>query len=134
MPPGRQRDNVRVFTNIEEMPSVDIQLACWVVRKLSLSHEELNFRYRQQLNQNVRLTPFVEGIEYRITGAEIDLPEIQLEIDHTIPNKEAIVRVTGTPISKDDPGPSRTRAASRALSRSSPTCLIWRSSRFPCRT
>ena len=103
MPPGRQRDNARVYTNIEEMPSVDIDLACWVVRQLTLSHEQINFRFKKDLHQKVRLAPFEKGLEFKVTGAEIDLPEIQVEVDNTLPNMEAYVRLDGKPISKDDP-------------------------------
>lgn len=103
MPPGRQRDNVRVKTNIEEMPHVDIELSCWVVRQLSLNPEVINFRYKNNLKQKIRLSPFVKGLEFEITGAEIDLPEISVTVENTIKNKEALVRLSGAPLSKDDP-------------------------------
>jgi len=103
MVPGRHRDNVRVKTNIETMPSVDIDLSCWVVRPLSVSHDKVNFRYRNKLSQKIRLSPFIKDLEFEITGAEIDLPEIQVTFDNTIKNKEGLVRLSGTPIGKDDP-------------------------------
>lgn len=103
MPPGRQRDNVRVKTNVPEMPYVDIELSCWVVRQLSLSHEKVNFRYKSKLSQKIRLSPFVKGLQFEITGAEIDLPEINVVVENTIKNKEALVRLSGAPISKDNP-------------------------------
>lgn len=103
MPPGRQRDNVRVKTNVEDTPFVDIELSCWVVRKLALSHESVNFRYQNDLSQKIRLTPFVKDLKFKVTGAEIDLPEITVTVDNTIENKEALVRLSGAPISNDDP-------------------------------
>ena len=103
MPPGRQRDNVRVKTNIEGQESVDIELSCWVVRQLAISHEKVNFRYKNELSQKIRVTPFEKSLAWKITGAEIDLPEIDVQVDNTIENKEALVRLSGQPISKDDP-------------------------------
>jgi hypothetical protein len=103
MPTGRQRDNVRVKTNIEDTPYVDIELACWVVRKLAISHEEVNFRYKSDLRQKIRITPFIKGLEFQVTGAEVDLPELEVSYENTIPNKEALVRLSGKPIGKEDP-------------------------------
>lgn len=103
MPTGRQRDSVRVKTNVEETPYVDIELSCWVVRKLAVSHEAVNFRYQSDLSQKIRLTPFAKGLEFKITGAEVDLPEISVTVDNTIPNLEALVRLSGTAITSDDP-------------------------------
>lgn len=103
MPPGRQRDNVRVKTNIPDSPFVDIELSCWVVRKLAISHEEVNYRYKNNLRQKIRVTPFENGMEWKLTGAEIDLPEIQVEFENTITNREALVRLSGAPISSEDP-------------------------------
>ena len=103
MRPGRHRDNVRVNTNVEESSFVDIEISCWVVRKLRLSHEKVNFRYKSSFSQKIRLAPFEKGLEFTVTGAEIDLPEIQVTVDNTIKNKEAIVRLSGQPIAKDDP-------------------------------
>jgi len=103
MKPGRHRDNVRVRTNVEEMPYVDIELACWVVRPLAVTPEKINFHYKNSLKQKIRLSPFVKNLEFTITGAEIDLPEIEVTFKNTIKNKEALVYLTGTPIGKDDP-------------------------------
>lgn len=103
MPPGRQRDNVRVKTNIEGSPFVDIELSCWVVRPLALSHEKVNFRYQSKLSKKVRISPFQKGIEWTITGAEIDLPEIDVKVENTIANKEALIRLSGQALDKSDP-------------------------------
>ncbi len=103
MAPGRLRDNVRVHTNIEEMPTVDIEVASWVVQQLLVSQEQINFRYRQAFESKVRVSPFDPDLEWKVTGAEIDLPEITVTVNNTIPNREALVMLSGAPISKDDP-------------------------------
>ena len=38
-----------------------------------------------------------------MTGAEIDLPEISLEVIETLPNAETKVLMTGAPIASTDP-------------------------------
>jgi hypothetical protein len=103
MEPGRQRDNVRVKTNLEEMPYVDIELSCWVVRQLSLSHEKVNFRYKRDLRQNIRLAPYDKSLEWKLTGAEIDMPEIEVKVENTIANQEGMVRLSGAPVDSTDP-------------------------------
>ncbi len=49
------------------------------------------------------MAPFEEGTEFKVTGAEIDLPEISVEVMETIPNVETKVILTGKPISSNDP-------------------------------
>jgi len=103
MEPGRHRDHVRVTTNIEEMPTVDIEMQAWVTQSLTASPEEISFRYKKQFMQTVRVAPFEQGMEFKVTGAEIDLPEISLEVLETIPNAETKVILTGEPIPSTDP-------------------------------
>jgi hypothetical protein len=103
MEPGRHRDHVRVRTNIEEMPTVDIEMQAWITQALTASPEQVSFRYKNNFRQTVRVSPFEKGTEYKVTGAEIDLPEITVEVMETIPNVETKVILEGAPISGDDP-------------------------------
>ena len=41
--------------------------------------------------------------ENDFAGAEVDLPEVEVTYENTIKNKEALVRLTGKAIGKDDP-------------------------------
>jgi len=103
MEPGRHRDHVRVKTNIEELPTVDIEMQAWISQSLTVSPEQVSFRYKKQFRQTVRVSPFVEGTEFKVTGAEIDLPEITVQVIETIPNLETKIILEGSPISGDDP-------------------------------
>lgn len=102
-PAGRHRDNVRVKTNLAEYPTVDIELSAWRYEVLAALPEEVNFRFKPSFKQDVRVAPTEKGTAFKITGAEIDLPEITVVVDETIPNVETLVRLTGTPIGADDP-------------------------------
>jgi hypothetical protein len=103
MAPGRHRDIVRVETNVPERPTVDIEMQAWVVQELVVSPEQVSFRYKKNFNQTVRVAPFQKGTEFRVTGAEIDLPEIAVEVVETIPGAEAKVLMSGAPVSSTDP-------------------------------
>jgi len=103
MVPGRHRDVVRVSTNVPERATVDIEMQAWIVEELTTSPEQVSFRYKKTFNQTVRVAPFKKGLTFKVTGAEIDLPEVELEVIEAIPNAEIKVRMTGHPISKDDP-------------------------------
>ena len=107
--PGKKRDGARVTTNIEGFETVDLDMRAWVVSALGYRPEEVKFRYRSDLKKSVRFAPEKEGLVYKILRAEIDLPEIHLVVDETIPNKETIVRMTGTAIDKTDPRAIATR-------------------------
>jgi hypothetical protein len=103
MKPGRHRDNVRVKTNVPDMETVDIEMQAWVTQDLTASPEQVSFRYKQDFMQTIRVAPFEKGTVFKVTGAEIDLPEISVEVLETIPNQETKVILTGAPISGTDP-------------------------------
>lgn len=103
MPPGRHRDHVRVTTNVEEFPTVDFEIQAYIIQSLTVSPETVSFRYKTQFKQSIRVAPFEKGTDFQITGAEIDLPEISVEVIETIPNEETRVILTGAPIPNTDP-------------------------------
>ncbi|MEN8006751.1 MAG: DUF1573 domain-containing protein [Candidatus Krumholzibacteriota bacterium] len=109
MKPGRHRDHVRVKTNVEDMATVDIEMQAWVVQNLICSPEQVSFRYKKDFRQTIRVSPFEKGTEFKVTGADIDLPEISVEVMETIPNQETKVILTGKPISSDDPRAQKTK-------------------------
>ncbi len=61
MVPGRHRDNVRVKTNIEDMPTVDIEMQAWITQNLTASPEQVSFRYKKTFMQTIRISPFEKG-------------------------------------------------------------------------
>ncbi len=103
MPAGRQRDNVRVKTNIEGKDFVDIDLSAWPVLALRVSVDKLNFRYKKSFNKIIQIFPHSGKLEYKITGVECDLPEMNVTFEEVTPNHQNKILVSGSPISKDDP-------------------------------
>ncbi len=108
-PAGILRDKVRVKTNVPDNESVDIDLAGSRYNQLTAQPAEVNFRYKGRFKMDVRVAPEGDLESFKITGAEIDLPEIKVVVDETIPNKETMVRLTGAPIAPDDPRAVSTR-------------------------
>ena len=102
-PAGRLRDNVRVKTNVPDNEYIDIELSAWRYQALVTSPEEVNFRFKTTFRQDVRVAPSEKGTEFKVTGAEIDLPGITVVVDETIPNAETMVRLDGAPVAADDP-------------------------------
>ncbi len=103
MPAGRQRDNVRVKTNIEGKDFVDIDLSAWQVLALRLSLDSINFRYKKEFSKTIQILPQSGELEYKITSVECDLPEIKVTFEEVTPNHQSKVMVSGLPIDKDDP-------------------------------
>ena len=103
MPPGRQRDNVRVTTNIEGKAYVDIDLSAWPVLALQVTPDKLNFRYKKSFTKTIQVFCQTDNASYKITGIECDLPEVELSFEEITPNHQSKVYVKGSPISKDDP-------------------------------
>jgi hypothetical protein len=105
MPTGKQRDIVQLNTNIPDMPKVDIELACQVVHDLVLNKDEVKFRYvkaGQSLSTSLRVVPFERGTQFKVTGAEIDVPGLEVAIEERTPNRETLVRLSGQAIASDD--------------------------------
>ncbi len=103
MKSGRQRDNVRVKTNIEGHETVDIQLSAWPIMALNANMDKINFRYKKSFKKSVHVQSNVEGLKFKVTSVECDLPEIHCEFEERIPNEQTILTLSGAPIDKNDP-------------------------------
>lgn len=101
--PGTKRDIARVSTNIEGFETVDLDIRGMVQAEISFRPAEVNFRYKKDFNVSVRVAPEKPDLIFKVTGAEIDLPEIQVSVKETIADKETLVRLKGAPIDKTDP-------------------------------
>jgi len=102
IPVGRQSDNIRLTTNIEEMPYIDVDMAAWVVNLIEVQPASLSYRYKKDFKRRIVLTPFVKDLEYKITKVETDLPEIQAQVDKNPGGGVSKVLLTGSPIPKTD--------------------------------
>lgn len=102
-PPGQQKDVVRISTNVPDMPTVDFEIASFVRPPLVASPDRVNWRYRNELLQNVRIRAYNNQNNFKVTGLDIDLPEIDASILTVAPGGEVIIKLEGAPIGKDDP-------------------------------
>ncbi len=103
LPAGRQRDNVRVKTNIEGKEFVDIDLSAWPVLALRVSVDKINFRHKKSFSKTIQIFPHSGELEYKVTGVDCDLPEMAVSFEEVTPNHQTRVLVKGLPISSDDP-------------------------------
>ncbi len=103
LPAGRQTDVVRVYTNLEAVEHVDIDMQAWPMLALSSSQDQLNFRYKKKFDKIFIVYPYENQRPFKITGVECDLPEIQVKVAPNNSKSDTKIIVTGAPISKDDP-------------------------------
>ena len=103
IPAGRQTDNIRLTTNIEEMAYIDVDMAAWVVNILEAQPPNLNFRYKKDFRRRLIVTPFEHDLEYKLTGVEVDLPGLTAAVDINKGSGISKVLLTGAPIAKTDP-------------------------------
>ncbi len=100
MAAGDHKDIFRLRTNVKDMPTIDIECRARVEHELKLSRRDVNFRYvkeGQQLRNKIRVAPASahKGLEYKITGAEIDIPGLKARVEETIVNRETLVHIEG---------------------------------------
>ena len=103
MPAGKQRDIARVKTNIEGHDTVDIELAAWQVLALNTSLDKINYRYKSDFSKAIQVIPSMEGVKFKVTKVECDLPEISFTFENVLPNQQSTIRLEGSPIDKTDP-------------------------------
>ena len=109
MPPGSQRDNVRVRTNLPDEEYVDIQLSAFPLQLLQTNISQINFRFRKNLDKVIRVTPGQNDLKFKITEVTCDLPEIKIQMEETVPNEQTTIWLSGEAIDKADPRAVSTR-------------------------
>ncbi len=103
MEPGSRRDNVRVQTNLPDMPTVDIELKADVRSPITVAPRSLNFRFQRKFKVNLRVQSFEHRVDFKILAVESNLPEIHLGEVMDSPGGTFIIPVSGAPIADDDP-------------------------------
>lgn len=105
-PIGEHREFIRVETNVTDLPIIDFEAFLTVLQDLEALPAKVDFRYaprNREMKTKVRVRSTTDGVEFKITGAEIDLPQFQVQVDETIPNTETLIHISGMPITKEDP-------------------------------
>jgi len=105
-PVGNHREFIRLETNVPEMRTIDFEAFVDILQDLEVNPPKINFRYAQRdqvMKHKVHVRATGEDIKFKITGAEIDLPNFVSNVEETIPNQETIVYVSGRPLPTSDP-------------------------------
>ncbi len=105
-PAGSFRELLLLKTNAPGMTGVDLELSGTVLADLVAEPELVNFRFvkaGQRLEQDIRVRAVTDGVSFRVTGAEIDLPGLAAEVVDSGEEGEALVRLAGQPLPVDDP-------------------------------
>lgn len=100
---GQHQDVLRVTTNVPERPTVDIELRANVAAEVSASPDIVNFRYLPTFDQSVKVYAAKPPLDFKVLKAEIDLPEIKLQVVETVPRQETHIKLTGAPLGGKDP-------------------------------
>ncbi len=101
--PGTHRDNIRVSTNLPEMPSVDFEAKAQITAPILVDPDVLSFRFQPRFNLNMRIKPFDERIRFKVLAVSTDLPELKLGKMITVKDDEFIIPISGAPIAPDNP-------------------------------
>lgn len=105
-PLGDHREFIRVEASVENTPPIDIETFAEIVRDLYVDKTRIRFGYvfkDEVMENHVRVRAWEEGIGFKVTGAEIDLPNFEIKIEESIPNLETRVSLSGTPLPASDP-------------------------------
>lgn len=101
MPWGLNRDNVRVYTNVPEMPTVDIELSARAVAAIDVLPMSLNLRFKKRFSERIRLAPRDPGTTFTVLSAETDLPDCEVRVDVRKEGQEVVVVLRGKPVTAD---------------------------------
>ncbi len=85
------------------MESVNFYFKGKILSELTLDIEAVKFRFKKNLEQTITITPTSAGTKFKITGVEIDMPEIKASFDNNKKGKEAQVHLAGKGIATTDP-------------------------------
>lgn len=108
---GNYSEKIRLKTNVEQMPTMDFSVLAVVLGDLKVNRSTVSLgtaRAGQPLNYTVVLTPTSDPVVFKVTGAEIDIPDLSVEVKEIRPNEETRVHIKGTALPADHPA-SRNR-------------------------
>ncbi|MHB8077946.1 MAG: DUF1573 domain-containing protein [Candidatus Krumholzibacteriia bacterium] len=105
-PYGPINEVVRIGTNDPNQPSIDFEVVGAVLHDLDVNPDQVNLRYLERdkpITRELRVTSTVPGLKFKVTGAQIDLPEFKVTVEERIPDKETVIVLRGAPIATTDP-------------------------------
>lgn len=105
-PYGPINEIVRIGTNDPKHPSIDFEVFGDVLHDLEVSPTQVNLRYVERgkpVHRELRVRATSSGLKFKVTGAQIDLPEFKVTIEQGVPGGDAVIVLSGAPIASTDP-------------------------------
>jgi hypothetical protein len=105
-PYGPINEIVRIGTNDPNQPSIDFEVFGAVMHDLEVNPTQVNFRYVERgkpVHRELRVRATSPGIKFKVTGAQIDLPEFKVTIEEPASGEETVIVLNGAPIASTDP-------------------------------
>lgn len=105
-PYGPINEIVRIGTNDPNQPSIDFEVLGAVLHDLEVNPTQVNFRYVERdkpLHREFRVRANSSDLKFKVTGAQIDLPEFKVTIEKRAPGGETVIVLNGAPIASTDP-------------------------------
>ncbi|MEZ4389092.1 MAG: DUF1573 domain-containing protein [Candidatus Krumholzibacteriia bacterium] len=103
-PPGTWREPLKLRTNVPDVPVVNLEADVRVVTDLILGMDRVNLmrpRSGQKLGTRVRVAPAEPGIEFKLTGAEVDIPGLTARVENG--TRESFAVLEGVALAMDHP-------------------------------
>jgi hypothetical protein len=102
--PGAYNDVVKVKTNVPQNPSFTISVRTKVMGNLVVAPGSLNFGLvegGQELDSSVKVTAAKKDVAFNITKAEIDIPELDVQIEQGDSSQEVTIHISGAALPID---------------------------------
>jgi hypothetical protein len=99
-------DIIRLKTNVELKPRMDISVLAIVLGDLKVDKNLVNFGLvepGQLLDYTVTVILTSTPVDFKVTGATIDFPDLEVEVEEIRPNEETRVHITGKAVTADHP-------------------------------
>ncbi len=105
-PYGSINEIVRIGTNDPKHPSIDFEVFGEVLHDLEVNPTQVNLRYVERgkpVRRELRVKATFTGLKFKVTDAQIDLPEFKVTIEQRATGEDAVIVLSGTPIAPTDP-------------------------------
>ncbi len=103
-PIGSHREPLKLRTNVPEVPVVNLEADVKILSDLTARPERVNLRRLragQDIDMAVRVAAADPGTSFKVTGAEIDIPGLETEVENG--GGETVVRLKGQALAFDHP-------------------------------
>lgn len=102
--PGSYNEVIKVKTNVQQTPSITISVRARMLGNLTVAPGSLSFGMvegGQEIDGSVKVTASRKDLDFQVTRAEIDIPDLDVSIEPGGSSQEVIVHVSGTALTTD---------------------------------